>query len=93
MRAFRNSGNHRTAMPKLAGWCDEASYVHWEQADDLAPDLKTAHDRLVAEGVVSQVNHPSSVNATRAFPAPGAGYINYLRVPSLGMAKEQSKPL
>jgi len=73
MRAFRNSGNHRTAMPKLAGWCDEASYVHWEQADDLAPDLKTARDRLVAEGVVSQVNHPSSVNATRAFPAPVAG--------------------
>lgn len=58
-------------MPKLAGWCDEATYVHWEQANDAVPDLKTAHDRLVAEGVVSHVNHPSEANAFRVFPFPG----------------------
>jgi heme-degrading monooxygenase HmoA len=70
MRAFRNSGDHKTAMPKLTGWCDEATYVHWEQSDNTVPDLKTAYDRLVAEGVVSKVRYPSVTNATRVFPIP-----------------------
>ncbi len=71
MRAFRNSGNHKTAMPKLAEWCDEATYVHWEQPDATAPDLKSAHARLVAEGVVSRVKHPSANHAARLFREPG----------------------
>jgi len=70
MRAFRNSGSHKMAMPKLAEWCNEATYIHWEQASDEAPDLKNAYDRLVAEGVVSRVKHPSSNHAARTFPVP-----------------------
>jgi heme-degrading monooxygenase HmoA len=70
MRAFRNSGVHQAAMPRLFAWCDEATYCHWEQADAAVPDLKTAHARLVADGVVSRVKHPSGNHATRAFPAP-----------------------
>jgi len=70
MRAFRNTGDHKTAMPKLAGWCDEATYVHWEQTDQVVPDMKTAYERLVSDGVVTKVKYPSSNNATRAFPAP-----------------------
>ena len=57
-------------MPKLAEWCDEATYIHWEQASDEAPDLKSAYDRLVAEGVVSRVKHPSINHAARTFPVP-----------------------
>ena len=70
MRSFRNSGAHQTAMPRLFEWCDEATYVHWLQEDGTLPDLKTAYHRLVAEGVVSRVKHPSRNHATRAFPAP-----------------------
>ena len=71
MRAFRNSGAHQTAMPKLFEWCDEASYVHWQQPDaEAPPDLKTAHRRLVTEGAVSGVRFPSANHATRAFPEP-----------------------
>jgi hypothetical protein len=70
MRAFRNSGNHRTAMPKLVEWCDEATYVHWEQESDTAPDLSTAYTKLVNEGVVTKVKYPSENNSTRTFLAP-----------------------
>ena len=70
MRAFRNSGSHKAAMPKLSEWCDEATYIHWEQENDSPPDLKSAYDRLVSQGVVSRVRHPSSNHGTRTFPAP-----------------------
>jgi len=70
MRAFRNIGSHKAAMPKLSKWCDEATYVHWEQESDAAPDLKDAYARLVSEGVVSRVRYPSNNHATLAFQEP-----------------------
>ncbi len=70
MRAFRNGGAHRAVMPKLAEWCDEATYIHWLQQSESPPTLREAHARLVAEGVVSKVLHPSPAHATRAFPPP-----------------------
>jgi hypothetical protein len=70
MRAFRNSGDHKKVMLRLSEWCDEAAYVHREQDGDSAPDLQTAYARLVSDGVVSRVRHPSSSHATRAFPTP-----------------------
>ncbi len=70
MRAFRNSGSHKAAMLQLFEWCDEATYVHWEQESDSAPDLKSAYSRLVADGVVSRVRCPSSNHAMRNFAAP-----------------------
>lgn len=60
MRAFRNSGQHLTAMPKLLRWCDEGAFVHWEQQDDGAPDPASAYERLARDGKVSKVDAPSA---------------------------------
>jgi hypothetical protein len=70
MRAYRNGGAHRKAMPHLADWCDEGTYVHWTQESPEPPDLPTAHQRLVDEGTVSRVKFPSPDHATKNFPVP-----------------------
>ena len=63
MRTFRNSGVHLKAMPKLLRWCDEASFVHWEQAGAAAPGMADAYDRLSREGKLSKVRTPSARQA------------------------------
>jgi hypothetical protein len=76
MRAFRNSGVHRKAMPKLLHWCDEASFAHWEQATDIPPVPDVAYDRLAREGKLSKVAAPSARHQAgervgRVKPRPG----------------------
>lgn len=70
MRSFRNTGVHLKVMPRLAKWCDEATYIHWRQENNEPPSLGEAHARLVAGGTVSRVLHPSAAHASRAFPRP-----------------------
>ena len=63
MRAFRNTGAHLKAMPKLLDWCDEASYAHWAQGDAKLPGMKEAHRRVRDEGRASKVRRPSPAHA------------------------------
>ena len=69
MKAFRGSGPHAQAMSKLAEWCDEASYAHWN-SDNGLPDWPEAHEHLIAEGRLSRVAHPSQDHLARHFPKP-----------------------
>ena len=76
MLAFRNSGVHRKAMPKLLRWCDEASFTHWEQEEDTPPAPDVAYDRLAREGKLSKVVAPSPCHQAgervgRVKPRPG----------------------
>lgn len=59
MRAFMIAGAHRSVMPRLLEWCDEASVVHWLQDSLEPPSWQEAHQRLQKEGRCSKVNHPS----------------------------------
>ncbi len=70
MKAFRGSGAHAQAMPQLVEWCDEASYAHWVAADDSIPDWPEAYQRMVSEGKLSRVAHPSPDHKARRFPNP-----------------------
>ena len=70
MKAFRGSGPHARAMPKLAEWCDEAAYTHWAAADGALPEWPEAYERLLNEGRLSRVMHPSRDHLARHFPKP-----------------------
>ena len=76
MRAFRNSGVHMRAMAKLLRWCDEASFVHWEQDGYIAPAPEAAYERLSRDGKLSKVDAPSARQQAgkkvgRVKPRPG----------------------
>lgn len=70
MRAYRNTGAHVAAMPKLLEWCDEASIAHWEQVDSELPDWADAHRRMAGEGRLSKVRHPSAAQQAKQIPGP-----------------------
>jgi hypothetical protein len=62
MRAFRNTGAHLKAMPRLLGWCDEASFTHWDVEAAEVPSAAEAYARLRDSGNPSKVNSPSSAH-------------------------------
>lgn len=70
MRAYMTSGPHRRVMPKLMGWCDQASIAHWTQDDETLPDWHEADRRMRDEGRVSKVYHPAAGHDPMTFDAP-----------------------
>lgn len=70
MRSFMLSGAHRQTMPRLLDWCDEAAVVHWSQEAPAAPSWAECHQRLLGEGRVSKVAHPSQAQRRFDFPPP-----------------------
>jgi quinol monooxygenase YgiN len=72
MRAFLLAEPHKTAMGKLANWCDEASVVHWQQDTAGLPDWREAHRRMATEGRRSRVRHPSEAHQDFRIPPPRA---------------------
>lgn len=69
MRGYMLSGAHRTAMPKLADWCDEASVGHWETPEARLPDWREAEARMRRNGRPSKVRHPSADHESLRFAA------------------------
>jgi hypothetical protein len=70
MKTFRGSGAHARVMPRLLEWCDEASYAHWIPANASVPDWPEAYGRLISEGRLSRVAHPSPDHDARRFARP-----------------------
>ena len=70
MRGYMLAGAHRLAMPRLIQWCDEASIVHWTQAETDLPSWADADRRMRADGRPSKVRHPSPGHPTMTYRAP-----------------------
>ncbi len=70
MRSFMTSGAHKAAMPRLLHWCDEASLVHWEQAQADLPSWAEVDQRMRSEGRPSKVRNPSPQHASLNYRAP-----------------------
>lgn len=70
MRNFMTTGTHRSAMPSLTRWCDEASVVHWTQPTVKPPTWAEAHERMLAEGRPSKLTYPSAAHERFEIPAP-----------------------
>ncbi len=68
MMNYRNAGAHRQVMPRLQKWCDEASVVHWEQADSNLPTWEEAQCRMMTEGHFTRLSSPSPAQLERKVP-------------------------
>ena len=68
MKEFRNSVPHRKAIQKLPYWCNEASYFHWSQEDEILPEWIPASEKLLHEGKLTKVRKPSSNQLSNKFP-------------------------
>ena len=70
MHTFVGSEPHLSIMGRLGEWCDEATFVDWEQDSADLPDWQASYARLVADGQVARLTQPSAAHHTRDFPAP-----------------------
>ncbi len=70
MFAFVKREPHRGTMARLDDWCDEATFVDWEQSSADLPDWQSSYRRLLADGQGPRLTHASDAHNARAFPAP-----------------------
>ncbi len=68
MKAFRNSLDHKKAMPKLPGWCDEASYTHWLEDSDTIPGWEEVYLKLSLNAKFTTVKKPSADHRNKIIP-------------------------
>ncbi len=62
MVAYRSSGAHAKAMPRLSRSCSEASITHWLAIDDALPPPDEVAERM-RTGRTSRVRRPSPAHA------------------------------
>jgi hypothetical protein len=70
MVAYVNAEPHLSTMARLDDWCDEATFVDWDQTSPDRPDWQAAFEHLTEDGQSATLRHPSDAHATRAFPPP-----------------------
>jgi heme-degrading monooxygenase HmoA len=70
MNAFVGSEPHLRTMNRIDDWCDEATFVDWEQASTDLPDWQDGYERLVATGQAASLTSSTHAHQTRDFPTP-----------------------
>ena len=70
MNHFVGAEPHRSTMRSIDQWCDEATFVNWEQRDAGLPEWHEGYRRLIADGQVTKLTTPTTAHHSRDFPAP-----------------------
>lgn len=70
MDAFVGTEPHLHTMSRIGDWCDEATFVDWEQAGADLPDWQDGYGRIIASGKAASLTDPTDAHHTRDFPAP-----------------------
>ena len=70
MQAFVDSQPHLSISARLDHFCDEATFVDWEQESPQLPNWRTSWRHLTADGKTAELTDPSPANQTRDFPPP-----------------------
>ena len=70
MQAFVNSQPHLGITARLDHYCDEATFVDWEQDSPGLPDWQTSWRHLTADGQAAELTDASPASQTRDFPPP-----------------------
>jgi hypothetical protein len=70
MGSFVGAEPHLTTMSRIDDWCDEATFVDWEQASADIPDWQDGYLRIVADGQVATLTNGTTAHQARDFPAP-----------------------
>ena len=70
MRAFVDTQPHLGITARLDHYCDEATFVDWEQDSPDLPDWHTSWRHLTGDGKVAELTEESPANQTRDFPPP-----------------------
>ena len=70
MHAYVRGEPHRSITAHLDHFCDEATFVDWEQDSADLPGWQTSWRHLVADGTAGGLTSPSAAHQTRDFPAP-----------------------
>lgn len=92
MRRFRAGGEHRAAMPLMAGWCDEGAVVRFPGPLSALDDWRALHARLLAEGESTPVPRPSADQAARSWAAPQVTRLSRVAVPARMAAVPAPRP-
>jgi len=67
---YVRSEPHLGISARLDHFCDEATFVDWEQDSPVLPGWQTSWRHLTSDGKAAELTQPSAANQTRAFPPP-----------------------
>jgi heme-degrading monooxygenase HmoA len=70
MNAFVGGTPHLETMSRIDEWCDEATFVEWEQTGAALPDWQDGYGRIVASGQGPSLTDGTEAHRSRQFPAP-----------------------
>jgi hypothetical protein len=70
MAAYRDSGDHREAQPRLAGWADEAFFTAWSAPAGRLPRWKDLRVTLPGRPIFAELDHPTAAHRRQETSAP-----------------------